>query len=262
MAKKVYEESNIAAIASKIREKTGGTKTYKTSEMPGGVEEVYEGGYVQGQSEGYEQGYESGETEGYNKGQTEGYNNGYADAKLESAGGEKAIQIINGRVTEITPEDIDNLKLTQIKNYLLANCGGLRSFVSTKEQNVGATTSSFENSSALQEVRISSLLAGASSIFKDCKSLEKVVFYKGFNVTGYGVFQRCSALKIIDWKGANGVPNLGANTFINAEPTDCKIIVPDNLYDQWIVATNWVALLDRGFSFVKASEYTEDEVTT
>lgn len=44
MAKKVYEEANIAAIASKIREKTGGDTTYKTSEMPSGVDEVYEKG--------------------------------------------------------------------------------------------------------------------------------------------------------------------------------------------------------------------------
>lgn len=44
MAKKVYEESNIASIASVIREKTGKSTTYKTSEMPSGVAEVYEAG--------------------------------------------------------------------------------------------------------------------------------------------------------------------------------------------------------------------------
>lgn len=44
MAKKMYEEANISAIAEKIREKTGSDTTYKTSEMPSGVEEVYEAG--------------------------------------------------------------------------------------------------------------------------------------------------------------------------------------------------------------------------
>lgn len=44
MAKKVYEESNILAIADKIREKTGGDSTYKTSEMSSAIEEVYETG--------------------------------------------------------------------------------------------------------------------------------------------------------------------------------------------------------------------------
>ena len=46
MAKKVYEESNISAIAEAIRDKTGTTDTYTTSEMPSGVEQVYEAGQL------------------------------------------------------------------------------------------------------------------------------------------------------------------------------------------------------------------------
>lgn len=44
MAKKAYEESRIAAIAHKIRERTGGDETYTTAEMPGGIDTVYESG--------------------------------------------------------------------------------------------------------------------------------------------------------------------------------------------------------------------------
>lgn len=44
MARKVYEETHIANIAEKIREKTGGDNTYNTSEMPNGIETVYEKG--------------------------------------------------------------------------------------------------------------------------------------------------------------------------------------------------------------------------
>lgn len=44
MAKKIYEESNISAIAESIRAKTGTDTKYKTSEMPSGVNEVYESG--------------------------------------------------------------------------------------------------------------------------------------------------------------------------------------------------------------------------
>lgn len=52
MAKKVYEEENIRAIADKIREKTGGDSTYKVAQMPKGIEEVYEAGKSQGR-DGY-----------------------------------------------------------------------------------------------------------------------------------------------------------------------------------------------------------------
>ncbi|MBO7304149.1 MAG: leucine-rich repeat protein [Clostridia bacterium] len=44
MAKRVYDEAKIAAIAAKIREKTGGDETYTTAEMPGGIDKVYGAG--------------------------------------------------------------------------------------------------------------------------------------------------------------------------------------------------------------------------
>lgn len=44
MARKIYEESKIAEIAKRIREKTGGATTYTTAEMADGVAEVYEAG--------------------------------------------------------------------------------------------------------------------------------------------------------------------------------------------------------------------------
>lgn len=48
MAKKLYEESRIGAIAVKIREKTGGTTAYTTAQMPSGVDEVYAKGVADG----------------------------------------------------------------------------------------------------------------------------------------------------------------------------------------------------------------------
>ena len=51
MAKKKYEEANIQAIATAIREKTGTEQTYNTSRMASGVEEVYEAGEQSGTDE-------------------------------------------------------------------------------------------------------------------------------------------------------------------------------------------------------------------
>ncbi len=76
MAKKAYEESNIANIAVAVREKTGSNQTYKTSEMPSGVNEVYEKGCV----DGYNDGYTKGDSEGYDKGYDTGYEEGFNSA--------------------------------------------------------------------------------------------------------------------------------------------------------------------------------------
>lgn len=64
MAKKVYEEEKIRAIATKIREKAANNKTYTTEEMPSGIDDVY--------NEGYDYGYEDGETDGFNRGRADG----------------------------------------------------------------------------------------------------------------------------------------------------------------------------------------------
>lgn len=69
MAKKLYEEAKIAAIAEKIRSKTGGTETYTTAQMPSGVDTVY----AKGETEGYTQGYTEGETAGIEAGKKAEY---------------------------------------------------------------------------------------------------------------------------------------------------------------------------------------------
>ena len=66
MAKKIYEEENIRAIAEKIREKTGEGTTYKVSEMPDGIERVYNEGKSQGTG-GYDEGYKAGQKSEYDR---------------------------------------------------------------------------------------------------------------------------------------------------------------------------------------------------
>lgn len=50
MSKVLVDDSNLLAIAEAIRNKNGTTNTYKPSEMPGSVEEVYNKGYLDGQN--------------------------------------------------------------------------------------------------------------------------------------------------------------------------------------------------------------------
>lgn len=52
MAKKVYDEEKIRAVADKIRELTEEETKYTTAEMPGGIDEVYSKGYNSGFSDG------------------------------------------------------------------------------------------------------------------------------------------------------------------------------------------------------------------
>lgn len=75
------------------------------------------------------------------------------------------------------------------------------------------------------------------------QSIESIGNYAcyGFMVAAYLDFSKCTA-----------IPTLAAASSIGNLHADTKIIVPDALYDQWIVATNWTTHKDR---IVKNSEY-------
>jgi hypothetical protein len=42
-----------------------------------------------------------------------------------------------------------------------------------------------------------------------------------------------------DFRASQSVPTLSSTNAFNNIPSDCKIVVPDTLYDEWIVAENW-----------------------
>lgn len=88
--------------------------------------------------------------------------------------------------------------------------------------------------------------------FASCLALEIVKFGDVSNIEDE-VFLGDLSLKLVDFRLAKKIPNLkGTNVFpISAY----KIVVPDNLYDEWVSATNWSTYADR---ITKASEYAEE----
>lgn len=84
MAKQVYDDEKIKAIADKIRKlvPTLNRSTFTTGDIPYGIQQVFaEGkaqGYDKGKQEGYNSGYSAGQVKGKNEGYAEGYNEGYS----------------------------------------------------------------------------------------------------------------------------------------------------------------------------------------
>ena len=87
----------------------------------------------------------------------------------------------------------------------------------------------------------------------NCASLESVeILYEGKSNISATAFKGCTALRYISFPNHTAVCILdNTNGFDN---TTCQFVVPDALYDQWIVATNWATYADR---IVKASEFIE-----
>ena len=84
------------------------------------------------------------------------------------------------------------------------------------------------------------------SMFNGCSSLTTAPVMDTSSATSmHLIFYKCSSLTEVTFTG-NVVPPFGDNMFSGAgiTTTTGTIYVPDNLYDQWITATNWVAYAD------------------
>lgn len=89
--------------------------------------------------------------------------------------------------------------------------------------------------------------------FNYSNKLEKIYLPSTIQKLCLGAFTPCNNLKVIDFSSHTSVPQSVWEGVANVRPL-CTIVVPDNLYDEWIAATNWSHIADR---IVKVSEYTE-----
>ena len=93
-----------------------------------------------------------------------------------------------------------------------------------------------------------------SNMFSYCYSLTSVVILNSVTKIGKQAFSSCFPLTKYDFSQVTAVPTLEASNAFSSINKICKIVVPDNLYDQWIAATNWSTYADYIY---KASEVSE-----
>ena len=91
-----------------------------------------------------------------------------------------------------------------------------------------------------------------NTAFFYCYSLASVVIPNSVTSIGNSAFYGCYSLAILDFRTHTSVPSLVATNAFYDIPSDCKIVVPDALYDEWIAATNWSTYASK---IIKASEF-------
>lgn len=72
-----------------------------------------------------------------------------------------------------------------------------------------------------------------------CRSLSSVIFPSSIENLPAEAFYNCYGMAFYDFSHHTAVPTLNNANAFTSIPEDCKIIVPDALYDEWIAATNW-----------------------
>lgn len=93
-----------------------------------------------------------------------------------------------------------------------------------------------------------------TQVFNSCLSLSLVVMPSNLEYITANAFNSCQSVFVYDFRKAAFIPELDSSSAIAYSTGVTKIVVPDALYDDWIVATNWA---DLASMIVKASNYTE-----
>jgi hypothetical protein len=76
--------------------------------------------------------------------------------------------------------------------------------------------------------------------FNSCSNLTSITIGKGVTYINSDAFRYCSkALKYVFSAEMTAVPTLASTSAFTGINANCKIYVPDALYDTWITNTNW-----------------------
>ena len=146
--------------------------------------------------------------------------------------------------------------VTSIGDYAFQNCCSLASIVIPEGvTSIGNYGYVFQSCYSLTSIVIPKGVTSISKyVFSSCYPLASIVIPEGVKSIGNYAFQSCYGMAYYDLSQCTSVPTLEGTSVFNGIASDCKIVVPDDLYDIWIAATYWSV---HASQIVKASEYTE-----
>lgn len=126
--------------------------------------------------------------------------------------------------------------LTTMGVYYFDNCYGMDTLVF--QRNLEVVSRAMQEYGLTKIVFPENMTTTDARCFENCRSLRYLKFPPTYMTIGDSSFKNCVNMRLYDFSDHTEIPTLGATVFtgINA---DCKIVVPDTLYDSWIAATNW-----------------------
>ena len=92
----------------------------------------------------------------------------------------------------------------------------------------------------LQEVSIGKNVTSIGvRAFQGCYSLASITIPDGVTSIGDYAFQNCYGMRYYDFSVCTAIPTLSNTNAFNNIPSDCQMLIPSALYNNWKKATNW-----------------------
>lgn len=72
-----------------------------------------------------------------------------------------------------------------------------------------------------------------------CSMLQDVFVGESVTSIGGSAFYYCYGMRYYDFSACTDIPTLSSASAFNNIPSDCQMLIPTALYDEWSTATNW-----------------------
>ena len=92
----------------------------------------------------------------------------------------------------------------------------------------------------LQEVYVGKNVTSISNYaFANCYSLASITIPTGVTSISNYAFLSCFGMRYYDFSACTAIPALSSTYAFNNIPSDCQMLIPSELYNNWKTATNW-----------------------
>lgn len=100
--------------------------------------------------------------------------------------------------------------------------------------------SAFRNCYSLANITIpTGITSIGKSAFQSCYSLASITIPTGVTSIGSSAFAYCYGMRYYDFSACTAIPTLSSTNAFNKIPSDCQMLIPSALYNNWKTATNW-----------------------
>ena len=129
--------------------------------------------------------------------------------------------------------------VTSIGSNAFQNCISLASItIPTGVTSIGSNA--FDYCYSLASITIPTGVTSIdSSTFKYCYSLASITIPTGVTSIGSNAFQNCYGMRYYDFSECTAIPALSNTNAFSFIPSDCQMLIPSALYNNWKTATNW-----------------------